>query len=257
MRTQILIVEDSRTQAEVLRELLDDAGYAVAVATNGEEGLERFAAVQPDIVVSDILMPGPVDGYQLCRRIKQSERNDTPVVLLTGLADPMDIIRGLECGADNFVTKPYDPAHLLERLQLLLATRRARARDRVYAGTRVVFMGREFTVTATREQILDLLVTTFEEAVRQNRELRKRQEEVTLAQAQLARLAGGLAHDFNSLLSTIFVELDLGLADLPADHPLGETLRQVRRASEQAAFLTQQLLASSRRPVLEPTATTS
>ncbi|MBI1722655.1 MAG: response regulator, partial [Gemmatimonadetes bacterium] len=203
MPTRILIVEDSPTQAEALRELLEGAGYAVGVATSGQEGLERFEAAPPDIVVSDIVMPGGVDGYELCRRIKMGEHNGTPVVLLTSLSDPMDIIHGLECGADNFLTKPYDPGHLLDRLQLLLATRRARKRDRVRAGVKLIFMGREFTISSEREQILDLLVTTFEEAVRQNHDLRQREEELTAAQTQLARYARSLEAQLESILSSV------------------------------------------------------
>ncbi len=189
MPTRILIVEDSRTQAEALHALLVDAGYDVSVATNGADGLAMVESVKPDIVLTDIVMPAPVDGYELCRRIKRLER-DTPVVLLTSLSDPMDIIGGLECGADNFITKPYDPEHLLLRLRTLIATREARARahrGKVQLGVKVLFLGRQFTVTSEREQILDLLITTFEEAVRQNRELRQREAELTRAKAELAK----------------------------------------------------------------------
>src|SRR5436190_7646651 len=123
MPTHVLVVEDSATQAEALRALLESAGYQVARARTGDEGLRQFHAGRFGLVISDIVMPGEVDGYELCRQVKASERHDTPVVLLTSLSDPLDIIHGLECGADNFLTKPYDPAHLLERLKTLLATR--------------------------------------------------------------------------------------------------------------------------------------
>ncbi len=190
MPTRILIVEDSRTQAEALRALLEDAGYDVLVAADGVEGLATVGSARPDIVLTDIVMPGPVDGYELCRRIKRLEGPDTPVVLLTSLSDPMDIIGGLECGADNFFTKPYEPDHLLARLKTLLATREARARPqrgKVQMGVKILFMGRQFTVTSERAQILDLLITTFEDAVRQNRELRQREAELTQAKGELAK----------------------------------------------------------------------
>ncbi len=189
MPTRILIVEDSPTQAEALRGLLEDAGYAVVVGVSGEEGLRLFEQESPDVVISDLVMPGSVDGYELCRRIKRHEGRDTPVVLLTSLSDPMDVIGGLECGADNFFTKPYDPQSLLERLKTLLATRKARTRKgrgKIKLGVEILFMGRQFTITSEREQILDLLVTTFEEAVRQNRELRQREAELTSAKTELA-----------------------------------------------------------------------
>jgi PAS domain S-box-containing protein len=188
MTTRILLVEDSPTQAEAVRAALEDGGYVVMVAPSGDEALRVLAAEPVDVVVSDVMMPGAVDGYELCRRIKRGERHETPVMLLTSLADPLDIIRGLEAGADNFLTKPCEPAHLLERLSVLLATRRARTRGRVRAGVTVYFMGREFTITAEREQVLDLLVTTFEDAVRQNGELRQRESELSRSRETLAGL---------------------------------------------------------------------
>ena len=70
MATRVLVVEDSPTQAEALRALLEEAGYEVAAATTGEDGLAQFEAAEFDVVISDIVMPGAVDGYELCRRIK-------------------------------------------------------------------------------------------------------------------------------------------------------------------------------------------
>ena len=189
MTVRILIAEDSPTQAEALRAALEEGGYAVRVATTGADALRMIATESVDTVISDVVMPGEVDGYELCRRIKET-RTDLPVMLLTSLSDPMDIIRGLEAGADNFLTKPYDSAHLLERLALLLATRRSRAegQGRVRAGVGIHFLGREFTITSEREQILDLLVTTFEDAVRQNHALRQREEELARSRETLAGL---------------------------------------------------------------------
>ena len=184
MTLRVLAVEDSPTQAELLRAALESGGYQVSEARSGEEALRMLAAEPVDMVVSDIVMPGTVNGYELCRQVKQ-ERPGVPVILLTSLSDPMDIIRGLEAGADNFLTKPYTPAHLLERLGLLLATRRDRTRSRVQAGVSVHFMDRQFTITSEREQILDLLVSTFEDAVRQNRELRQREEDLSRSRERL------------------------------------------------------------------------
>lgn len=195
MTKRILAVEDSATQAESLRSLLAGAGYDVQVATSGEDALANFEERMYDVVISDVVMPGPIDGYALCRRIKAGPGAETPVVLLTSLADPMDIIRGLESGADNFLTKPYHGEHLLERLHVLLDTKTARRQSRMRMGIKVFFMGREFTVTSEREQILDLLMSTFEDAVRQNSELRLRESELESARAELARYAGTLETD--------------------------------------------------------------
>jgi len=203
MSRRILIVEDSRTQAERLKAVLEGAGYAVGVAADGEAGLAALTAQPPDAVISDIVMPGSVDGYELCRRIKAGPHRDVPVVLLTSLSDPADIIRALECGADNFLRKPYDPKYLLERLRTVFTTRELRARGTPQAGLRVLFMGREVTVNADHQQVLDLLMSTFEEAVLQNRELRQREEELRAAKEQLDRYAGALEQRLKSVLETI------------------------------------------------------
>src|SRR2546428_231253 len=100
---QILVVEDSATQAERLQYVLEQRGYRLSAARNGREALAAIRANPPTLVISDIIMP-EMDGYQLCRRIKQEECfKNTPVILLTSLSDPVDVVRGLECGADNFV----------------------------------------------------------------------------------------------------------------------------------------------------------
>jgi two-component system cell cycle response regulator len=202
-RRRVLVVEDSATQAEALRALLAEAGYQVEVATSGEDGLAQVDSSEFDVVISDIVMPGAVDGYELCRRIKAGKRPETPVVLLTSLSDPLDIIRGLECGADNFFTKSVEPALLLDRLKLLLTTRETRARGRLRMGVKVLFLGREFTISSEREQILDLLISTFEDAVRQNRELRQREDELKAAKEELARYAGSLEDRLRSVLSSV------------------------------------------------------
>ena len=112
--TRILIVEDSATQAERLRGVLEEGGYDAVVAYDAESALPKIDS-SFDMVISDIMMPG-MSGYELCKRIKAGVYGRSlPVMLLSTLGDPMDIIGGLECGADNFVTKPYEANQLLER----------------------------------------------------------------------------------------------------------------------------------------------
>ena len=102
----ILIVEDSPTQAEYLRKILRDYNYTSFVALSGEEALEILKTHTPKIVISDIVMSG-IDGYELCKIIRNDERlKDIIFLLLTILSDPKDIIKGLEVGADGFITKP-------------------------------------------------------------------------------------------------------------------------------------------------------
>jgi PAS domain S-box-containing protein len=161
----ILVVEASRTQAEHLCLLLEEAGYRVDLAGDGAAALAAMARRRPAAVISDIVMPG-MDGYALCRAIKADpELRDIPVVLVTDLSSPHDIFRSLACGADNFIRKPYDEAVLLSRLRHILANRELRRTVRLQAGVEVELAGQRHFITAERQQILDLLVSSYEEAV--------------------------------------------------------------------------------------------
>lgn len=175
---RILIVEDSLTQAERLKFILESHAYTVAAARNGQEALAALAADPPELVISDIVMP-EMDGYAFCHRIKHDERyKNIPVILLTSLNDPIDVIKGLECGADNFIFKPYDEDYLLARVVYMLANRHLRERDTTQMGVEIVFAGRKFFITSDRLQILNLLLSTYEAAVQRNRELASARDEL-------------------------------------------------------------------------------
>ncbi len=175
---EILIVEDSATQAERLRYILEKNNYRFAVARNGAEALARIAVQCPSLVVSDIVMP-EMDGYELCRRLKQEERfRNVPVILLTSLSDPVDVVKGLECGADNFIFKPYEERYLVSRIGYILANRHLREIEFTRMGVEVFFAGRKFFITSDRLQILNLLLSTYETAVERNRELANARDEM-------------------------------------------------------------------------------
>jgi CheY-like chemotaxis protein len=284
--TRILIVEDSPTQAEQLRLILEDAGYTVDHAADGRIAVERFALATYGAVISDIMMPN-MTGYDFCREIKKQPRGrETPVILLSTLSDPMDIIRGLECGADNFVTKPYEPDQLLARVRTVLQNREIRGAGKVSFGVEVMFLGKTFLISSEKEQILDLLIATFEDIVRTNRglqeskaaltaakqeiesyahELEKRVAERTaelleqqqqLHQAQkmeaVGQLTGGIAHDFNNLLTIIIGNVE-ALATMFDNEPrVKECADLALKASLRGADLTRQLLAFSRQQRLQP-----
>jgi PAS domain S-box-containing protein len=186
---RILIVEDSPTQAAQLRAILEDAGLDVVVAPDAESALGQLVRTSVDLVISDIVMPG-MSGYELCSAIKASHR-ELPVVLVSTLSEPMDIIRGLECGADNFLTKPYKPEQLLARVQTILQNRSLRASSAVL-GIEIMFLGRRFTITSEKEQILDLLISTFEDTVQANRELQRHRTELAAAKIKLEEYARAL-----------------------------------------------------------------
>ncbi len=179
----ILIVEDSPTQAEKLSYVLMQAGYNVSVAPDGRKALEEIREHQPNLVVSDIVMP-EMDGFTLCREIKKN-LSEIPVILLTALSDPADVLRGLECGADNFVTKPYDENYLLERIYHLLADSELRKESHAQAAGKIFFKGEEYRISSDRQQILELLLSTYETAVMKNRELKEAQDKLEVMNDQL------------------------------------------------------------------------
>jgi|SRR5579859_124031 len=118
---EILIVEDSVTQAERLEQMLLAHGYSVRVAAEGTTALAALAARRPTLVLSDINMPH-MDGYALCRQIKNDARyRQIPVILLTSLADSDWFAKSQAAGADNYITKPYGDSILLSRVHFTLA----------------------------------------------------------------------------------------------------------------------------------------
>ncbi|MGE4299657.1 MAG: response regulator [Desulfovibrionaceae bacterium] len=170
-RGRILIVEDSQTQALRLRLVLEEQGYVVAEAGSGEEALRAIAATPPDAVVTDILMPG-VDGYELCRRVRRMPGLATlPVVLLTALSGPEDVVNGLDCGADAFVTKPYDEEYLATMLKRLLGA--AGAASEPATEVEIMAGGKRHRVATTRSRMAGLLLSTYENAVINARNLDK------------------------------------------------------------------------------------
>ncbi len=178
---EIVIAEDSPTQRLHLQMILEDRGYAVRAMPDGEAALAAIRERQPTLVVSDVNMP-KLDGYGLCQAIKNDDTlKHVPVVLVTDLSGTSAILRGLECGADNFFTKPFDETHLLARLDYILANRRIREQDKFQLGVEVSMAGRRHFITAERQQILDLLVSSYEEAVHLSDRLRAQQLEIQRA----------------------------------------------------------------------------
>ena len=187
-KLKILIVEDSPTQAEELKYVLERNKYQVSVACNGKLAIESLNSCRPDLVISDIMMP-EMDGYELCRQMRaDAELKDIPVILLTTLSDPKDVIKGLECGANNFIMKPFDENHLLSRIQHVLTNIKLRKFSKAEMGINVYFGGENYFITAERMQILDLLLSTYENAYRQNHELIETQNELAQVNERLEEM---------------------------------------------------------------------
>jgi len=187
-RVEILVVEDSATQAQYLAQILEQAGYRVRLAGNGREGLAAARANPPTLIVSDIAMP-EMDGFALCQEVKRDALlRDIPVILLTSLSSLYDVIKGLDSGADNFLRKPYDSAYLLGRIRYILANRALRASERVQMGMRINLGGQTHFITAERQQIFDLLISTYEEAIQMTEQLKAQQVRITSSYQSLEGL---------------------------------------------------------------------
>lgn len=245
----ILIVEDSATQALRLKLVLERHGFRVTTATDGLRAIVALAECRAAVILSDIQMPG-MDGYELCRRVKSEPAwKHIPVMLLTALSAPEDIIHGLECGADNFIVKPYEEHFLIARIRSVQANCTLSRESDERGGIEVEFAGRRYTIEAGRRQILNLLLSTYETAVKTNADLIEAHEALKAAQAQLieaeklqsvGRLAAGVAHEIRNPLAI----LEMGLSFL-ADQVSGDShviLGEMREATKRASVVVEGLM---------------
>ena len=143
MKKRILIVEDDAALSRVLRDNFEFEGYEVVCVSEGASAIRQAREFTPDLIVLDIMLPGPSDGFDLCGLLREGGR--TPIIMLTAKGQKTDKLRGLNLGADDYVTKPFDLEELLARAQAVL--RRARPSiDRLTLGRIVIdFQGRTAT----------------------------------------------------------------------------------------------------------------
>jgi PAS domain S-box-containing protein len=185
---KILIAEDSPTQAQQLQHILEHKGYHVTTTANGLQAFETARHHKPTLIISDIVMP-EMDGYELCRRVKaDAHLADVPVILVTTLSDPQDVICGLECRADNFILKPYDERQLLARVQFVLVNHEMRQTEQPGMGLEIFFNGQKHFIAADRLQILNLLLSTYDAAMQRNKELSRAQDKLREANSELQQL---------------------------------------------------------------------
>jgi len=246
---RILVVEDSPTQAQRLQYLLESNGHEVDVAANGRIALEVAQMRRPALVLSDIVMP-EMDGYELTRRLKANhELSDIPVILVTTMSEPEDVILGLECGADNFVVKPYDERYLVNRVHYMLINREyMRLTQDGGAGIEIHFNDRRHYITADRLQILNLLLSTYEAATQRNRDLRRSQEELEKRSAEITstnRFLDSLIENIPNMVfikdvpDLRFIHLNRAGEDLlgrPRSEVLGKTDHELFSAEEANHF---------------------
>lgn len=252
---KVLVVEDSPTQAQRLRHILEQEGYEVGVADNGRAALGMAPQFRPALIISDVVMP-EMDGYELSRRIKaDSDLHDIPVILVTTLSDPQDVIRGLECGADNFVLKPYDERYLLGRVRYVVVNREMRMEEETGMGVEIYFNGQRHFITADRLQILNLLLSTYDAAIQRNNELNRSQDELLSlntklkdANLELESFSYSVSHDLRAPLRHIDGYIAMLIEDAGSNLSSGARryLDVIRDASRQMGVLIDDLLAFSR-----------
>jgi signal transduction histidine kinase len=252
---RILIVEDSPTQAQRLKYILERHGYEVTPTANGKLAIEAARANKPSLIISDILMP-EMDGYELCEIIKSDpELHAVPVILVTTLSDPHDVIRALECRADNFIVKPYDDHYLLGRVRFVLMNDQIRNHDNTGGEVEIHFNEQRHRISADRFQILNLLLSTYEAAVRKNHELvsakdalRTANVSLEAANRELEAFSYSVSHDLRAPLRAI----DGFIGGVLADHAQGLSekgrglLDRAQKACHRMAQLIEDLLELSR-----------
>lgn len=216
----VLAIEDSLVQAKRLEYFFKEYNINYQLFTNAEDAYIGVLKEKPELIISDIVMPG-MDGYEFCDKIKSDENMASiPVILLTSLQDPHDIIKGLQAGADNFITKPYNNKYLFSRIQYLLINR-----DIHFAGSsekviELVFRGSKYQVNSNRKQILDLLLSVYEAAIQRNDELtitkaqlETANENLKQANQDLDAFSRTVSHDLKTPLNAIITFSDLLLND--------------------------------------------
>jgi two-component system sensor histidine kinase/response regulator len=251
----ILIAEDSPTQAERLKYTLERQGHRVTVTSNGRQALEAARAHKPTLLITDVVMP-EMDGFQLCQEIKSDpDLKGLPVILVTTLADPHDVVRGLECRADNFILKPYDERYLLSRIQFVLLNSELHQREQSGMGVEIYFNGRRHFITADRLQILNLLLSTYEAAIQRNRELNRARDELQTVNAaleaankELESFSYSVSHDLRAPLRSIDGFSQALLEDYAdkLDEEGKDHLQRVRASTQRMAELIDDMLNLSR-----------
>ncbi len=248
MARRILVAEDSPTQAERVRLLLEKEGYRVEVAANGREGLRRLQAAPPDLIISDVVMP-EMDGFALCRAVKAADATRRiPFVLLTERSAPADVIQGFEAGADNFIPKPFGDAAILERVRRIFEHLDRRPSGGPEPEVTLQIGGRRVVVSAGKAQIVELLLSTLEDLARLNALLQERERDLEVKTRELEAFAYSVSHDLKAPLRGMegFARALQEEYAARLDDPGRHYLDRIRRSAQRMGTLIDDLLQYSR-----------
>ena len=167
VKTKVLLVDDEKTLVKALKFNLEKEGFEVVEAFDGEEALKKAFEINPDIIILDLMLPG-LDGFEVCREIRKKE--EIPIIMLTAKGEDIDKVLGLELGADDYMTKPFNPRELLARIKAILrrsSGREAGVRKQIRIGPlwidllqhRVRLKGQEVGLTAKEFALLSFLAS--------------------------------------------------------------------------------------------------
>ncbi len=160
---KILVVDDERDIAELIAFNLEREGYEVTTANTGEEGLSKAQSIIPDLIVLDIMLPG-LNGLDVCRHLKsEHETQKIPIIMLTAKDEDIDVVTGLELGADDYLTKPFSPKILIARIRSVLRRQRKETKEQlsVMKYGNIVIYSEKHQVTVHGEAV-NLTHTEFE-----------------------------------------------------------------------------------------------
>ncbi|MFA6434918.1 MAG: response regulator [Elusimicrobiales bacterium] len=247
---KILVVEDDHNLKTLIEAVMNNAGYAVELAANGLEALEKAGRTPPDIIVSDVMMP-EMDGFMLCRKLKKDGLlRKVPVILYTSTAVTNEEEKlALELGAVRFVSKPAGVKALLAAVQEELGKGGTSPQPLFSpAADETVELDRKYLQVLSRK-----LQFKEQELEKARKDLAESNERLRRTQRldSMGQLSGGIAHDLNNLLGPIIGYADFLRKSLPAGDPRHGDVDEITKAAERAAVLIRQLLAFSRKQFFE------